>query len=149
MNRRQWLGFISLIALISTACGRGGSRARSPHWGKDTCKVCRMAVTEKRPAAQLVGPGVQLNYYDDLGCAVQAILTKRAPAGATLYVLAPGRQEQQEQWVPASQIRFEDGAQTPMNYGYLPKEGAALSIDEVIDRIRQKHGRAWRLSESK
>lgn len=142
MNKLCGLGLVSILSLGLLGCGSSGSKARSPHWGKDICKVCRMAVSEKRPSAQLLGPGAQVRYFDDLGCAVNAMLRGSAPAQAKLYVLAPGGNEQ---WVEADKIRFEAGVKTPMDYGYLPKQDGSLSLQEVVAQIRAKYGESWRL----
>jgi len=118
---------------------------KSPHWGKDTCSVCRMALTEPLHAAQLAGPGAQVRFYDDLGCAVNAILTQSAPAEAKLYVPKPGSPDV---WVEASQTRFADGQKTPMDYGFSPAADGAFSIDQVIATLREKNGARWQVPTS-
>lgn len=140
---RQFRPLMVLGFMLSlNACEPAPPKVHSPHWGKDTCDVCRMAITERPPAAQLVGPGAQVRYYDDLGCAVNALLTARAPKSASLYVLSEGADAR---WIRAQDARFSAALKTPMDYGYMPSSSGKLNIDEVIQSLRAKHGRRWGL----
>lgn len=134
--------FLLLFGSLATSC-EPSARVHSPHWGKDTCQVCRMAITEAAHAAQLVGPGAQVRYYDDLGCAVNDILTESAPPEAILYVPDPTAQDA---WVRADEARFVAGAKTPMDYGYTPAVHGELTIDEVIEALHRDYGERWRVA---
>lgn len=140
---RMW-GVVLLGAMALMACEAGPPKVRSPRWSKDTCHTCRMAVTEPPHAAQLVGPGTQVRYYDDLGCALKEQLSHSAPAEAKLYVLSP-QSSSEEVWLPASEVRFVGHAKTPMNYGYTPASDGTLTIDAVTSAVRERFGREWQL----
>ena len=123
-------------ALLLGACG-AEPRVGSPHWDRDACEHCRMALSEPRHAAQLVGPGARVSFFDDLGCAVAAQAGRGELAAAELYVLRPGSREE---WVRAQELRFSDGHRTPMDYGVAASPEGALSFAEaealLLERTR-------------
>lgn len=134
---------MTLLALLALGCEVSPPTAHSPRWGKEACHTCRMAVSEPPHAAQWLGPGSQVRYYDDLGCALKDEMTGSAPAGGMLYVPAPDSAG--EKWVPATQVRYAAEVQTPMNYGYSPSATGSLTIDDIKAALRAKHGSDWQL----
>ena len=110
MNASNALAWVAAAMLLS-ACGVE-PRVGSPHWNRDACEHCRMALTTPRYAAQLVGPGARVSFFDDLGCAVIAQAERSELAEAELYLLRPGSQDD---WVRARELRFSDGHRTPMD----------------------------------
>ncbi len=123
-----WAGLFAVAA-----CTSADTKVRSPHWDKDGCARCRMAVSEPPAAAQLVGKGGLARYYDDLGCLIEDQASKPELAHAIAYVLRPGSSEQ---WVKAEQQLFAAGARTPMGFGYLPSQQGQLSWSQVVQAVR-------------
>ncbi len=137
MNRRIFLrSFIyafCLLALTSCMCQDVGPR--DPSWGKDVCAHCRMTISDKKFATQLVGPGNQWRYFDDLGCALETMRDKTSEEGQ-LYVRSD------DAWVLARTSRFNDGFKTPMNFGYAPARDGSLSFDDVNRAMSSDRGHA-------
>ncbi len=127
-------------ALLLVACGVE-PRVGSPHWNRDACEHCRMVLSEPPYAAQLVGPGARVSFFDDLGCAVAARADRDELAAAELYVLRPGSNEQ---WARARELRFGDGHRTPMDYGIAAAAEGPLSFAEaealLLERMRSGRG---------
>ncbi len=127
-------------ALLLGACGVE-PRVGSPHWDRDACEQCRMALSTPRYAAQLVGPGARVSFFDDLGCAVAAQAARVELAEAELYVLRPGSRDE---WARARELRFSDGNRTPMDYGVAASPGGALSFADaealLLERTRSGRG---------
>ncbi len=127
-------------ALLLGACGLE-PRVGSPHWDRDACEHCRMALSVPQYAAQLVGPGARVSFFDDLGCAVAAQAERGELAEAELYVLRPGSRED---WVPARELRFGDGHRTPMDYGVAASPEGTLSFADaealLLERARSGRG---------
>lgn len=136
MDRRFFLraAAFATCALSFYSCTCQESGPRDPVWGKDSCAHCRMTISDKRFAAQLVGPGARWQYFDDLGCALEMIGDHGADEYRRLYVHQDGT------WVEAQKARYDKGFNTPMNYGYGPVPGGALSFDEVKNEIFNRHG---------
>lgn len=108
---------------------------KSPHWGQVSCAHCRMAVSDKKAAAQLVGPGYRVHYYDDLGCALEHRKADKTLADWQLYMIDPSQLEGNEHWIETAKLRFSEGHHTPMGYGFLPAVDGKLSFDEVQGKI--------------
>jgi copper chaperone NosL len=124
---------LTALALLVAACTAGAATPRSPHWNKDGCAHCRMAISEPAAAAQLVGSGGLIRHYDDLGCLLANQVAHEELSDAKVFVVAPGTTDT---WVAAEQVRFRDGAQTPMGFGILPDPDGKLSFAEVERRLR-------------
>ncbi len=133
--RPWWLALLWL-----TACG-AEPRVGSPHWDRDACEHCRMALSTPRFAAQLVGPGARVSYFDDLGCAVAAQAERSELSESELYLLRPGSREE---WVRAGELRFSDGNRTPMDYGVAASADGPLTFAEaealLLQRMRSGRG---------
>jgi copper chaperone NosL len=69
----------------------------------DACASCRMMVSAAGAVAQLVAPGEDPRFFDDIGC-LASFLTEHAdqPAGAIAYVI----DHRTHQWVPAARARY-------------------------------------------
>lgn len=59
-------GFLPLLLLAVACAGAPQPAALSP--GNDTCSHCRMVVSDVHYAAQLVAPGEEPRFFDDVGC---------------------------------------------------------------------------------
>ncbi len=130
-----------VLAVVAAGLLLGGCgvepRVGSPHWNRDACEHCRMALSTPRYAAQLVGPGARVSFFDDLGCAVAAQAQRGDLAEAEPYVLRPGSRED---WVRARELRYSDGHRTPMDYGIAASPEGTLSFAEaealLLERTR-------------
>ncbi|MCB9647651.1 MAG: hypothetical protein H6730_13765 [Deltaproteobacteria bacterium] len=128
---------LSLLAVVALACTSAEPVPRSPHWNKDGCAHCRMAISEPAAAAQLVGSGGLIRHYDDLGCLLANRVAHPELADAKVFVMAPGSTDT---WIPAEQAHFRDGAKTPMGFGILPDADGKLSFAEVEQRLKTHGG---------
>jgi copper chaperone NosL len=81
-------GRSSLAVLVLAAGAACAGRAPAPRdvEASDTCAFCRMVVSNPRVAAQIVAPGEESRFFDDIGCAVNALKQVGLPAGAVIYV---------------------------------------------------------------
>lgn len=52
----------------------------------DACAFCRMAVSDKHFAAELVAPGEEPRIYDDIGCLASDLQRNAAAEGAVAFV---------------------------------------------------------------
>jgi len=140
-SKRRAAAF-AVLALALGAC-QEGPRVGSPHWGRDVCERCRMTLSTPEHAAQLVGPGARVSFFDDLGCAIADRADHAERVDSTLYVLRPGSREE---WVPARALRFRDGERTPMDYGVVADAQGELSFAEAEARLleRARSGRSPR-----
>lgn len=86
---RPWCGVLVLwlLGCLTTACASGlaGPAELSAH-GADACAACRMAVTGRRTAAQIVSPAEEPRFFDDLGCLRTYLREHPARPDARVYV---------------------------------------------------------------
>lgn len=105
----------AVIALVLTAaaCGRGLLPPAPLDTRNDACAECRMTVSAARFASQIVAPGEEPRFFDDLGC-LAAHLRNGAPlpSGAVVYVADHRTRE----WAVAASAVFTKvaGLDTPM-----------------------------------
>lgn len=120
----------------TAACGRTPRTGPVEiKWDRQTCERCQMVISERRFAAQVrVHDEPRVHSFDDLGCAllwidVQGLADAEPPV--EIWV----RDEAGQHWRDGYETSYEDGLQTPMQYGF----GAArqgLTLDRVFERVR-------------
>ncbi len=78
----------------------------------DACAHCRMTVSDLRFAAQIVAPGEEPRFFDDIGCLRDFLKKAEVSKGATSYVA----DHRTKTWVAADKAVYvrNDQVQTPM-----------------------------------
>lgn len=108
-------GLAMLIVLIQ--CGRGPGEPVALE-ANDMCSFCRMSISEKRYAAELIDDNGHAFKFDDIGCLANFIKQKRndAPIEAT-FVMDFERRE----WLKAENAFYVHSSElkTPMNGGII------------------------------
>lgn len=141
MKRQPWLAIclLGFAAAFLQACSVGEFQVRSPHWGKDVCEHCRMTIVERRFAAVFVGPGAQIHFFDDLGCALEKKTALPELKNARLYVMNP---QDGKTWLQAEKAHYSDDLKTPMAYGVGPAKNGTLTFRQaekiLLKRIRER-----------
>lgn len=91
---------VALLAplIVLAGCARGPLPPATLDAHGDTCAFCRMAVSASGVAAQLVAPGEDPLFFDDIGCLASFLKEHdQQPAGAIAYVA----DRRIRQWVSA------------------------------------------------
>lgn len=94
----------------------------------EACQNCRMSVSDRRFASQVVAPGEEARFFDDLACLTGWVSSQPVlPAGAVAYVT----DHRTVVWVPASEAVFTrvDTLETPMG-SRLVAHASAESRDQ-------------------
>ncbi len=60
--------FVAPLAAATASCSSGPARPSAVDTVNDTCGSCRMAVSDKHFAAQIVAPNEEPRFFDDLRC---------------------------------------------------------------------------------
>ena len=89
----------------------------------DSCAFCRMVVSDPRFAAQIVAPGEEPRFFDDIGCLANQLRIGSTSAVAVAYVA----DHRTRAWVRASQAVYTrvDALSTPMGSHLLAHVDAA------------------------
>jgi copper chaperone NosL len=127
ITRRSMMLFVLALA----ACENDHDRAVEPVWGKQPCEHCRMLLSHKPSAGQLVRDG-QRYYFDDLGCMARWLDEQRVTVRAWV--------RQGDQWVDAEQARYRDDASTPMDYGFVPAAEGRITWTQLRARVANQGG---------
>lgn len=131
--KRLWLGLA--LCGLSVSC-RTDSKPVDPIWGKQDCAQCSMLVSDPKYAGQLVTPDGERKFFDDVGCLV-AYIAEHKLASARSWV----RSERGE-WVDAQSTRYDTGAKSPMDYGFVPKTSGKVGFAELRRLVAEREGRA-------
>jgi len=119
--------------LLVVGCAERAPGPEEPIWGKQQCAHCAMLVSEKAPAAQLLGTDGKRRFFDDLGCMVAWEDREQRQVKAR-WVRAPSG----DGWVDPAATKFSGGKVTPMDFGFLPDAQGTLSFDQVRAVVREK-----------
>lgn len=110
-------------ALAAVACRRGPPSPAPLDTRSEACARCRMAVSDARFAAQLVAPGEEPRFFDDVGCLRDDLREGRVPRGAVAYVA----DHRTKAWVRAAAATYArvPGLATPMDSHLVAHADAA------------------------
>ena len=108
----------ALLPLLAAACARGPARPAALDTRNDLCSSCRMAVSDRRFAAQIAAPGEEPKFFDDIGCLRNFLAASQDLPGEARIFVADHRTGD---WVPASLAVFMSvpGLQTPMDSHWI------------------------------
>jgi copper chaperone NosL len=110
---KAWL---ALMVGLVVACDRHTLQPVPIDPANDACAHCRMLVSDRRTAAEIVAPGEEPRIFDDLGCLRDALTAMALPADAVIYVA----DHRTGSWVDARTAHYvQTTASTPMTSGIL------------------------------
>ncbi len=107
-----------VFAMLAGACADAVPGPAALDTLNDTCETCRMTVSDRRFAAQLVAPGEVARFFDDIGCLARYLAAHPVPSpGAAAYVA----DHRTRAWVPAGRAVYSrvPGLATPMSSGLI------------------------------
>ena len=78
--------FVLTLCLVGMACQSGTPPPADLDTAHEACAYCRMIVSDQRFASQIVAPGEDARFFDDLGCLGNYLKTAQLPSRAIVYV---------------------------------------------------------------
>ena len=122
-RRRDVLLASVLAAALAAGCGAGRPEPARVDPANDQCASCRMVVSEPRFAAQVMAPGEEPRFYDDLQCLRDGLRAAPPPAGAVVFVA----DVRTGAWVEATRAVFAHvpARATPMGSHWVGYDGEA------------------------
>ena len=121
MTRRALLAAAATLAVA--ACRRGAPAPAALDTRNDTCASCRMPVSDRRLASQIVAAGEEPRFFDDLGC-LREHLGGRPPGPKQAIYVAD---HLSGAWVPANRAVYTrcPALSTPMGSGLIAHADAS------------------------
>lgn len=128
------LPLLLMTLLLGFAACAGRPAPRDPLWDRETCAHCRMTISERRYAVQIMGPGAAVRFYDDLGCALNDRSHKPELREGRLFVRPFGG----EAWVEGGAASYAANLRTPMGFGYgAVTTGGTLRLSAIEAALSQ------------
>ena len=117
-------GCLAVALLLSAACSSGPARPAAVDTRNDACNSCRMAISDRHFAAQIVAPGEEPRFFDDLRCLRDHLAqTPALPPHAVAYVA----DHRTGAWVRAARAAYVQvpALETPMGSHWVAYTDAA------------------------
>jgi copper chaperone NosL len=126
------LSVVLALAAVSGACSSGPPQPAELDTRNEACAGCRMTVSQRRFASQIVAPGELPRFFDDLGCLAAYLKAGRAAAGATVFVT----DHRTGAWVRADRAVYTRvaGLETPMGSHLIAHVDAASRDQDAAAR---------------
>jgi copper chaperone NosL len=122
---------LPLLVVLIAGCAPDGLQPADLDTRHEACASCRMTVSDRRFASQIVAPGEETVFFDDLGCLAEYVEVRGPlPAGAVVYVA----DHRTRAWAPAGTAVFTrlPHVDTPMS-SHLIAHASAASRDQDPD----------------
>jgi copper chaperone NosL len=105
------LALLCLLAIAANHCDAMPAPAELDS-ATETCRFCRMPVSDQRTAAQIVASGDEPLFFDDVGCLREFLRAHPLPAGGIAFVA----DHASRQWVASTTAVYASvpGLDTPM-----------------------------------
>ena len=129
--RRGFLALLGAAALLA-ACKEQTEGPEDIHWGRETCAICGMIISDARFAAEVRGgPDRALIKFDDVGDAVHWLSVQpwKNEENVEFWVMDSNTGAD---WLEARNVFYHTDAVSPMDYGYraVPtQEPGAVSFE--------------------
>jgi nitrous oxide reductase accessory protein NosL len=137
------LALAMVLALMLGGCSKKSydNEAAKMHWDRDMCERCKMAISERKYAVQVIDPTTHKVYkFDDIGCAVLWFDEEHIPwkDQAKIWITDAKTGE----WIDARTAKYTDDSITPMAYGFaaftdktFPKGHMEHTYDYAVEKI--------------
>jgi len=103
------------------------------HWDRDMCERCKMAISERKYAVDVVDPQTHRHYkFDDIGCAILWFKEEHLDWGDKAIIWI--KDGKTGKWIDARKAWYSTNKITPMGYGFTAYANKAdAGSGEVID----------------
>jgi copper chaperone NosL len=109
-------GWLLSACLVFASCAAGAAPPETIALGQEACAQCRMVIVSRMTAAQIVAPGEEPRFFDEIGCLRDYLASGRLTGDARIYVA----DHRTGDWIDAERAVFTHTAvSTPMTTGLL------------------------------
>jgi len=133
---------LALFSVSGCDTQKNSNRVKEVHWDRDMCERCKMVVSDRHHAVQVIHPQThQSKMFDDLGCTVLWFKEEHITweKQAVIWITDAHSGE----WIDARKAYYDTGNITPMAFGFAPhlkkedinKAKEVLSFTQVSEKI--------------
>ena len=141
-NIFKLLGLISLVLVLSSCEKKISHEHHEVHWDRDMCDRCKMVVSERNHAAQVLNPQTgEAHMFDDIGCAILWFKEENIQwkDSAKIWIT----DVKTSKWIDARTAFYDNTHITPMAYGFsanekkesIEKGQEVIDFDEMSKRV--------------
>jgi nitrous oxide reductase accessory protein NosL len=127
MKQYRYLLILAFIISIFSGCEKKiDTGLQEVHWDRDMCNLCKMVISERHYAVQVINPDSGKSYmFDDIGCAVLWFNEEDIPweNKALIYI----NDSISGDFIDARKAYYDTNSRTPMDYGF----GAYKNKDDI------------------
>ncbi|MCB4743622.1 MAG: hypothetical protein LGB07_05265 [Sulfurovum sp.] len=137
------VSLLFLIILFNGCEKKQIGTAVKMHWDRDMCQRCKMAISERKFAVQIIDKRHRKVYkFDDLGCAILWMDRVKAPWKDQAIIWISDAKT--GKWVDGRKALYIEGAITPMAFGFaaytkqtVPQNVTIYNLEDIIQKIRK------------
>jgi len=150
MNVAKLLFFSLLLLINFNGCEKKeiSTKLHEVHWDRDMCERCKMVVSDRHHALQVINPANGRSYmFDDIGCLVLWFDDEKidwAPK-AKIWItdITTGK------WINARTALYDTHNITPMAYGFGAHENnSTIKAGEEIVNFAEMSKRIFKIEEN-
>jgi len=116
LHRRSVLGLLAAAPLL-VACKEPDEGPVEIRWGRETCTICGMIISDARYAAEIRDPEKNVFKFDDIGDAIHWLSVQDWKADPTLEFWVRDSNTGKD-WLDARKAFYHPDTISPMDYGY-------------------------------
>jgi copper chaperone NosL len=139
LHRRTFLGIIAAAPLLA-ACKPQKEGPEDIRWGRETCAICGMIISDPRYAAEIRGgPDRTLVKFDDIGDAVHWLSVQDWADSPDEFWVRDSNTG--EDWLDARRAFYHPDTISPMDYGYAAvptQEPGAVTFEQMKAGVMAK-----------
>ena len=109
--------FLTLFMTFSGCEKKPAGGVAKMHWDRDMCERCKMAISERKYAVEMIDLKTDKTYkFDDIGCAMLWLEEEKIPwaDSAKIWITDAKTGE----WIDAKTALYTDDSITPMAFGF-------------------------------
>jgi copper chaperone NosL len=136
MIRLIW--FAVCVILGGVSCSPGVPEPVEIVFNEESCSFCRMAVSQREFAAEVVTLSGSLDTFDDIGCLVKWMKEHQPPSSAGVFVV----DFNDGTWISATDAAYvhSEDLPTPMSSGlaaFKDRTSAETAVEKIGGRVLQ------------
>jgi copper chaperone NosL len=137
----KWSGFLAGLLLLG-ACGTAEEPKPVAIEAQDVCGFCKMAISEKRYAAEFIDQDGVAFKFDDIACMFHYVKDQQKKGSITAFFVVDFKSQA---WLKAEEVRYVRSPEfkTPMSGGIAAFKEKSGADDPAV----QYHGKLLSFSE--